>query len=261
MMHLPPRHDRARPVPILAWLVLLMVVAAGLGTKGWLDRRYTRQAAAAVTPYVLPPLHQQVLARHETVVQAEAALGATLTPITTRGGSNWYAYIDPRAGEKYSLEFDSAGRLVGIAATRLPPSRLAWEEDILYRATTWLCPNLGGTFTPVFLLPGIALILWSRLAPAHRPWLNFAATALALVCATILVMPPNYTLTLKGLTSNDRLFWGVIGIAFAVGVLVYDRLHPVRDPLACASCGYDLRGNLTGVCPECGRPIGVHQAQ
>ena len=26
------------------------------------------------------------------------------------------------------------------------------------------------------------------------------------------------------------------------------------DPSHCASCGYDLQGNLSGTCPECGRP-------
>lgn len=26
----------------------------------------------------------------------------------------------------------------------------------------------------------------------------------------------------------------------------------------CVQCGYDLTGNVSGVCPECGRPIAVH---
>ena len=26
-----------------------------------------------------------------------------------------------------------------------------------------------------------------------------------------------------------------------------------RSPRKCADCGYDLTGNLSGVCPECGR--------
>lgn len=25
---------------------------------------------------------------------------------------------------------------------------------------------------------------------------------------------------------------------------------------ACPGCGYDLTGNVSGVCPECGRPVG-----
>lgn len=27
---------------------------------------------------------------------------------------------------------------------------------------------------------------------------------------------------------------------------------PERDDLVCRTCGYDLRGNVSGVCPECG---------
>ena len=32
--------------------------------------------------------------------------------------------------------------------------------------------------------------------------------------------------------------------------------HPVFTGLAaCARCEFDLTGNVTGVCPECGRPV------
>jgi len=32
------------------------------------------------------------------------------------------------------------------------------------------------------------------------------------------------------------------------------RLERMRNGL-CVDCGYDLRGNVSGVCPECGTPI------
>jgi hypothetical protein len=33
------------------------------------------------------------------------------------------------------------------------------------------------------------------------------------------------------------------------------RLDRRRPPGACPKCGYDLTGNTTGVCPECGAPF------
>ncbi len=34
---------------------------------------------------------------------------------------------------------------------------------------------------------------------------------------------------------------------------------PVRDPLVCRKCEYNLTGNISGVCPECGTPINDRQ--
>jgi hypothetical protein len=43
-------------------------------------------------------------------------------------------------------------------------------------------------------------------------------------------------------------FVGAAGLAVACW-----RLDRRRPPGACPKCGYDLKGNTTGVCPECGR--------
>ena len=34
-----------------------------------------------------------------------------------------------------------------------------------------------------------------------------------------------------------------------------DDIERVLNPRLCTICGYDLTGNVTGICPECGRPI------
>ena len=78
---------------------------------------------------------------------------------------------------------------------------------------------------PLFLL-GKALFdyLWAL----GRPTVDFPLSfAIALVAAYVLPLP---------------------GIAFV--------LRPARGlPGHCPSCGYDLTGNVSGVCPECGNPI------
>jgi len=34
-----------------------------------------------------------------------------------------------------------------------------------------------------------------------------------------------------------------------------DEVERVLNPMLCRDCGYDLTGNVSGVCPECGQPI------
>jgi len=63
-------------------------------------------------------------------------------------------------------------------------------------------------------------------------------------------------------TVSQRQSWGTIYIPywcfiiFSLGLLVY--LWRVRKKFGvghCTNCSYDLRGNLSGVCPECGTAI------
>ena len=58
--------------------------------------------------------------------------------------------------------------------------------------------------------------------------------------------------------------WVVIGSATALGVLLAPQVLAIpatilaqrrRKRGQCLSCGYNLTGNASGVCPECGRAI------
>ena len=47
-------------------------------------------------------------------------------------------------------------------------------------------------------------------------------------------------------------FWAGV-IAFVVGVVV-NHLRGRHPPGHCQQCGYNLTGNVSGKCPECGKP-------
>jgi hypothetical protein len=49
-------------------------------------------------------------------------------------------------------------------------------------------------------------------------------------------------------------FWLVLLLTGAPTAYLFwfDRRHP---PHCCQGCGYDLTGNTSGACPECGQPI------
>ena len=48
---------------------------------------------------------------------------------------------------------------------------------------------------------------------------------------------------------------GIVWGALAVFLIVYLRMTRTPPFGRCAQCGYNLRGNVSGVCPECGGPV------
>ena len=53
------------------------------------------------------------------------------------------------------------------------------------------------------------------------------------------------------------LAMAVVALAFCVyGTIVFIRTLWRRRLGLCLGCGYDLCGNRSGICPECGRGIG-----
>lgn len=92
-------------------------------------------------------------------------------------------------------------------------------------------------------VPGFigSLIVWIA-ARALRPVLYaFAATVLAILTAYL--FPSDFA------AFATPLVWAAVT---AGGVLDEVRRTPVRVSTSCKKCGYDLVGNVTGICPECG---------
>src|SRR5262245_42439737 len=97
-------------------------------------------------------------------------------------------------------------------------------------------------------------VLLAKLRGRRLVGWTLSGTGLDLACDAAL-----FGMAWLGLLS-PLLVMGVI-VPFLVALHVIGRRHSLRSrftarPL-CTSCGYDLTGNLSGVCPECGTAVGV----
>lgn len=82
-----------------------------------------------------------------------------------------------------------------------------------------------------------------------------------IIAAASAVIGPRYFHTTN---YNGRGFAILLGIIFGLPVFFIvmwrkkrreARVEFRRKNGICVNCGYDLRGNTTGICPECGQPI------
>jgi uncharacterized paraquat-inducible protein A len=68
--------------------------------------------------------------------------------------------------------------------------------------------------------------------------------------ATALSLPPLVTMVATAVA--------VLAVAVILAQLLYfgfREAHVEQDGPRCQRCDYDLTGNVSGVCPECGRPL------
>ncbi len=59
-----------------------------------------------------------------------------------------------------------------------------------------------------------------------------------------------------GIVVLGTLFYAAVGACLGLVVSRWRR-NRLQPPGTCRECGYDLTGNESGVCPECGMAIGV----
>jgi hypothetical protein len=104
------------------------------------------------------------------------------------------------------------------------------------QAYGWPCRCL----TTGFLNPGGGGIRWGAIEDPRLEQVHLPAT---------LAYQPIW----GGLAANTALF-AVPWAALLWGLARAARWWRRRGPGTCAACGYDLRGNRSGLCPECGAP-------
>lgn len=202
--------------------------------------------------------------RTRTEVERVLNDGKPFTPVPAETGDNdnarveWANWTDPVSGWGFILKFRDGGltgyRLTntGTTANPQPPGPPPFD-----RFTHKVQRAFAGSFsfgigTVAWLIAFVLYLGWKQ----QRKVLAEVMLALTLLCGTAWLTWPGYSLTVKGIFSNDMLFWAVLMLVVSLAVLAAAKRMDARPPWpTCAHCGYNLTGNVSGVCPECGEAI------
>ncbi len=85
-------------------------------------------------------------------------------------------------------------------------------------------------------------------------WLSFVACLIAMFSVTQLIIGCHYPLWVEG-PAIGLVTGGFMWIAQKVQASKVATYLWAELDRACLSCGYDLTGNTSGTCPECGSPV------
>lgn len=253
---------------ILAWPAFLLVLFALAGAKFWQNHQF----ASSQAKYALegPALYR---ASNQFYNQATQVLrGPSFTQrdfeIQLNGGkpfatvlrkeTNGKTYddvrlVNPATGGAITLSFSNGefrGMMPGPVskpARPLPPPFWFEGEWLRDQAMVWMpC-----------LYVALLLVLLGSGRRKHTRMASQAMLATVLVLiAAVFLSPYGWRPTRL---SDDRLLWLIWTAAMlvlaTVAILHTYRRHGLRGARRCDFCGYDLRGNTTGICPECGQPL------
>lgn len=104
---------------------------------------------------------------------------------------------------------------------------------VLYVAAVWVAAHAFRRRWPGFAIPLISVVpVFAALA-----WLpDLLSISVSVGSPAMAALPASYAALVAG-----------------GGLLIAAQKR--RPRMGCGSCGYDLEGNTSGVCPECGAPI------
>jgi hypothetical protein len=147
---------------------------------------------------------------------------------------------------------DAEGQPIPTAARPSVGPPPLWSEGEKLRQTV----RQSGPWTWVALLVMAGMTDDRRRARRVAHLLLGIAVLIALaVLATPNVLPRR--------ASDDQLLW-LIGATLMLGVSAFVLRHAMtgrRTEMGrCETCGYNLRGNISGICPECGTPVALAPA-
>jgi hypothetical protein len=143
-------------------------------------------------------------------------------------------WADPASGQRWELKVRD-GELRGYhmgwgtadVLRQLPPVSRATYEDAREQIRRSL-PRYG-----VFCWC-ILLILLAALR-RHRRAISECLLAVAMLCNLAWLVNPNYSVSLRGITSNDMLFFGVLMLVASIGVTAWVRPGPLRPQFGLAT--------------------------
>jgi hypothetical protein len=132
-------------------------------------------------------------------------------------------------GHSYSYEWGRVPGSIGRDGVCIPLDAIAF---------TWTSVSVGFTVTPVSPVEKFR----SFLGISYCHWCSYIAK----------------TGVLHGM-AGFAVEWPVLVLVFltpSVATLIWRRCHRCKQDGVCRKCRYDLTGNVSGTCPECGTHIG-----
>lgn len=99
--------------------------------------------------------------------------------------------------------------------------------------------------------------VWIGAYAFRRSWIAFLIVFVGLGAALGVTRLVGMFTTMRagdGFTIFHLFAYAYCGVVTLVGLMIACQAR-ARRPLACHRCGYDLSGNESGICPECGRLI------
>jgi hypothetical protein len=254
------------------WLVVTVLCLGGGGVRilwnqqhrarirAWEANDMKLEWAARRTYESLSRLRTQQpnITRQELEQQLNGNRPFRIIVIDNREIATW---TDPNSGAVFELRFNSSGRLIfwranlGESALSPPyPSRHLVDQLSLGLQRIFASPPLG-VGTVAWVVTFVVFVIWRQ----KRRVLAELLLALALIYLTARVTWPSFPFTFQGILRNELLPWALVMVGLSIALLLANRrlqleLEPRPWP-ACSGCGYDLTGNTSGVCPECGTRV------
>ncbi len=267
-----PSNSRSKSRRRWAWIIFLALLASLVTWRAWENERFRAASqawnrAAALADEQARTQSEQAfqricpffrsLAEHErSREKAEAALGlpAPLRRTAHPDGEEEYLYKDPASGGHVVLRFRN-DRWSGVGLTpylSIPPKP---TRDRFFVACERVRSSIAGWNRGIGPLAWLILLGLLAFARGHRALVSEAMLAVAIICSAAWLLAPNYSLTPRGILSNDMLFWAAFMLIVSAASLVLTRCHLYYTPAypECGNCGYNLTGNTSGICPECGQ--------
>jgi hypothetical protein len=262
----------------LPWLVFLTCGAALITTDRLLDARRRRELAAEQA------YQAQSFRIWARVVRYEGAGRATVSKELNGGRP----LVGPQGVETLNLAPAAPSELFryGVPATNpshlyrslraeirgtdLGPEYAGWVlhmhfvDDRLIGAYTVSPPRTAYVAPPpawVVLRRLEPIVMWAAaviwagcllIVPFNLPWrrdIGQVALAAVLVAALVAWLDPA---ALPGAVPHYAARALAGAALVAIGLVALPRGRTPRPDAPCAACGYDLTGNVSGVCPECG---------
>ena len=117
---------------------------------------------------------------------------------------------------------------------------------------------LRGFVIMALYVMGFLIIAWGVV---RRPLMICLVASVTVAYASVVppavagARTPNFMIGIAGLVIST-LIWMTLHLAgLFLSKYAGDRIYPRFAKGMCEGCGYDLRGNVSGRCPECGLPV------